>query len=245
MTACCGGVRHALSPPERLRLAAINRKYTHVRHWSVLFHLEGDQGACYQYATFFWPVVLQMKNLIALMALALSALMPAHAATVAGVDLDPKITVQGQALDYYGAGIRSKYFMKLYVGALYAQQAGLDAEGVLDSDKLTAVRLNILSGMITSERMIDTIEEGFETATNGNVAPLRDRLDNFMAVFDAPVQVGDQFTMVSIPGVGLEAYKNGQLLTLVEGDDFRRALFAIWLGDKPADKKLKAAMLGE
>lgn len=186
-----------------------------------------------------------MKHLIALLALTLSVLTPAHATEVAGVKLDPSLTIQGESLNYYGAGIRSKYFMKLYVGSLYAQQAGLDADGILASDKITAVRLNILSGMITSERMIDTIEEGFDTATDGNVAPLRERLDRFMAVFDAPVEVGDQFTMVSIPGVGLEAYKNGQLLTLVEGDDFRHALFAIWLGNKPADNKLKAAMLGE
>ncbi|MBY5992919.1 chalcone isomerase family protein [Ferrimonas balearica] len=186
-----------------------------------------------------------MKHFTALLALALSVLIPAQARTVADVTLQESITVQGDTLSLYGAGIRTKYFMKLYVGSLYGAETGLDAKGVLASEQTTAVRLNIISGMITSDRMIDTIEEGFDTATGGNVAPLRERLDNFLAVFDEAVEVGDQFTMVSIPGSGLEAYKNGELLTLVEGDDFRQALFAIWLGEKPADKKLKRAMLGQ
>ncbi len=32
---------------------------------------------------------------------------------------------------------------------------------------------------------------------------------------------------------------------LISGDDFYRALLKIWLGDKPVDKSLKAAMLGQ
>ncbi|SHH28351.1 chalcone isomerase family protein [Ferrimonas marina] len=186
-----------------------------------------------------------MKNLIFALVALLATTAPAKAETLSGVTLQPSIEVQDTNLNYYGAGVRSKFFMKLYVGSLYAEQSGLDANAILDTDGISAVRLNIISGMITSDRMIDTIEEGFDTASGGNVAPLRDRLDRFLAVFDEAVEIDDQFTMVSIPGVGLEAYKNGQLLTLIEGDDFRRTLFAIWLGDKPADKKLKSQMLGK
>ncbi|GAA4897775.1 chalcone isomerase family protein [Ferrimonas pelagia] len=186
-----------------------------------------------------------MKKIISVLALIGAIVLPAQANTVSGVDLAPSIKIQGQSLNYYGAGVRSKFFMKLYVGSLYAQQAELNAANVLTSEQLSAVRLNIISSMITSDRMVDTIIEGFETASNGNLAPLQQRLDTFLAVFDEAVEIGDQFTMVSIPGVGLEAYKNGKLLTLIEGDDFRRTLFAIWLGDKPADKKLKQAMLGK
>ncbi len=188
-----------------------------------------------------------MKAIVTAAALAAALILPAHAdpITVQGVTVPDQIQSQGENLTRYGAGVRSKFFMKLYVGSLFAQQAGYSAEEILDSDEITAVRLNIISSMITSERMVDTIEEGFDTASGGNVAPLRERLDTFLSVFDQPVEIDDQFTMVSIPGVGLEAYKNGELLTLIEGDDFRRTLFAIWLGKKPADKKLKNAMLGQ
>ncbi|WP_298439360.1 chalcone isomerase family protein [uncultured Ferrimonas sp.] len=185
-----------------------------------------------------------MKKLLSALSLTVALLSGAQAATVADVELQPTIDVQGQSLNYYGAGIRSKFFMKLYVGSLYAQQAGLSAQAVISGDSISAVRLNILSSMITSERMIDTIEAGFEQASNGNMAPLRQRINNFVAVFDQAIEVGDQFTLVSLPGEGVEAYKNGQLLTVVQGDDFRQTLFAIWLGDEPADDKLKRKMLG-
>ncbi|GAA5188957.1 chalcone isomerase family protein [Ferrimonas gelatinilytica] len=188
-----------------------------------------------------------MKAIVTAAALAAALLLPAHAApiTVQGVDVPEQIQTQGEELVRYGAGVRSKFFMKLYVGSLFSQKPGQDAEAILNSEAISAVRLNIISSMITSDRMIETIEEGFDAASGGKVAPLRERLDTFLSLFDEPVEVDDQFTMVSIPGVGVEAYKNGELLTLIEGDDFRRTLFGIWLGDQPADKKLKKAMLGQ
>ena len=38
-------------------------------------------------------------------------------------------------------------------------------------------------------------------------------------------------------------YKNGKEVGVVEGLDFKKALFAIWLGEDPADDDLKEAML--
>lgn len=185
-----------------------------------------------------------MKSISSIVVLLAALALPAQAITVADVDVPETTEIREQSLNLYGAGIRKKFFMKLYVGSLYASETGMSADGILAGDKLTAVRLNIISGLITSDKMISTIEEGFEKASGGNMAPLRERLNNFMAVFSEAIVEGDQFTMVSIPGVGLEAYKNGKLLTLVEGDDFRRTLFSIWLGEEPADDDLKDAMLG-
>jgi hypothetical protein len=48
-----------------------------------------------------------------------------------------------------------------------------------------------------------------------------------------------------VPGKGVESYKNGTLQGTIEGMDFKKALFGIWLGNKPADDDLKAAMLGK
>ncbi|QIZ77205.1 chalcone isomerase family protein [Ferrimonas lipolytica] len=185
-----------------------------------------------------------MKKLLSALSLSIALCGTANAETIADVELQANIDVQGQALTYYGAGIRKKLFMKLYVGSLYSQQNGLSAEAIIAGESISAVRLNILSSMITSDRMVDTIEEGFEKASNGNVAQLRDRIDNFVGVFNQPIEVGDQFTLVSLPGTGIEAFKNGQLLTMVEGDDFRQTLLAIWLGEEPADDDLKEDMLG-
>jgi hypothetical protein len=38
---------------------------------------------------------------------------------------------------------------------------------------------------------------------------------------------------------------NGTYKGLVEGLEFKKALFSIWLGSTPVDKKLKSKMLGK
>ncbi|MGB0368446.1 MAG: chalcone isomerase family protein, partial [Flavobacteriales bacterium] len=56
---------------------------------------------------------------------------------------------------------------------------------------------------------------------------------------------GNVFDIIYVPGTGVESYKNGQLEGTIEGMDFKKALFGIWLGEKPADGDLKEAMLGK
>lgn len=164
--------------------------------------------------------------------------------TVGGVQVESQLDVESHSLQHYGSGIRSKFFFKLYVGSLYAEQPGLNATQLLSGEHNVAVSLDIISNKITSERMRDTIEEGFEKASAGNMAPLRERLDSFVAVFDEKIEIGDQFLMFANDQGQLLAYKNQQLLTTVEGADFAQTLFAIWLGEQPADDKLKSKMLG-
>ncbi|MCL6270378.1 chalcone isomerase family protein [Sansalvadorimonas sp. 2012CJ34-2] len=169
----------------------------------------------------------------------------AQAKEVEGVPLQDSLTIHGSKLQLNGAGVRSKFFIDLYVGSLYTVAAETDGENILSGKQPAAVRLNIISGLITSDKMVSTVQEGFETVTGGNVGPLQDRINDFLNVFNSEeIKKGDQFTLVSKPGVGVTAFKNDKEVALVNGDDFRKALFGIWLGNKPADKGLKKAMLG-
>ncbi|USD36850.1 MULTISPECIES: chalcone isomerase family protein [Ferrimonas] len=187
-----------------------------------------------------------MKKLTLIAALTAGLSLSAVAATdIAGVKVNDQIQLQGKPLTLSGAGIRSKFFMDLYVGSLYSAATGVDADSVIHGEHASAIRLNIVSGLITSDKMIDTIEEGFENAAGDDFDALKPQIDRFIAVFNDKIVEGDQFTLLSLPGVGVEAYKNGQLLTLVEGERFRQALLGIWLGNKPADKDLKQEMLGQ
>ncbi|MCW7551724.1 chalcone isomerase family protein [Endozoicomonas gorgoniicola] len=166
-----------------------------------------------------------------------------HAKEVGGVPIEDQLIIDNQTLALNGAGIRKKFFMDLYVGSLYTQNRTSDANTIINSKAPMAMQLDILSGMITSEKMASTIKEGFETATGGNMAPVRERLDKFIGVFNEKIEKGDRFIMMMVPGEGLMAYKNGKHLATVKGDDFGRTLFKIWLGEKPADRNLKRSML--
>ena len=167
-----------------------------------------------------------------------------HAMEVAGVTIPQTLKLEDKTLELNGAGLRRKFFMDLYVGSLYVGNPTSEAAAIINSKTPVAIQLDIVSGMITSERMINTVNEGFETATGGKMGDLQERLDSFLAVFDEKIEKGDQFVMKMAPGKGLSAYKNGEHLTTVKGDDFSRTLLSIWLGDKPADRKLKKSLLG-
>ena len=184
-----------------------------------------------------------MKKLATLVS-ALLLSFAAQALEVAGVKLPEQMQLEQQSLTLNGAGIRKMLFMDLYVGSLYTKTKTSQPADILDSKTPVAIRLDIISGMITSDKMASTVKDGFKKATGGKMEPLQERLDSFIGVFKDEIVKGDQFTLVAVPGKGLNAYKNGTYLTNIKGDDFSKTLLKIWLGDKPADKRLKKAMLG-
>ncbi|SGY84882.1 chalcone isomerase family protein [Moritella viscosa] len=162
---------------------------------------------------------------------------------ISGVSIPDSIKPQGENLQLNGAGIRSKFFIDLYVGSLFTHDKMEQGNDVINSDEAVAIRLNITSSMITSEKMIKAMQEGFERATAGQSKNLDTKIAAFIDTFADPIKKGDQFTLLSVPGEGLINYKNGEFMSITSGEDFRKAVLTIWLGDKPTDKDLKKDML--
>ncbi len=174
----------------------------------------------------------------------LAASSVAIAKTLADVPVPKTLVMENHKLILNGAGIRTKFFMDMYVGSLYTDKKTHNAAEVLNSKSPVAVQLDIISRLISSEKMADAVEDGFKKATNNNVAPYRDRLNSFIAVFSKEaIKKGDHFTLMMIPEKGLDVFKNGQKLTHVKGDDFSKTLLSVWLGKNPMDSGLKKAML--
>lgn len=162
---------------------------------------------------------------------------------VAGVDLPDSITPQDTVLKFNGAGVRSKFFVDLYVGSLFSAGDVSDGNSVLNSDQPAAIRLNVTSGMITSEKMTDALNEGFDKATNGDTSAIDANIKAFISVFSEEIKEGDQFTFLSVPGQGITSFKNGKQLSVTGDDTFRKAVLGIWLGKNPTDEDLKEDML--
>ncbi|QIR13961.1 chalcone isomerase family protein [Shewanella aestuarii] len=166
-----------------------------------------------------------------------------NAKSVSGIELSESLNMAEHTLILNGAGVRSKFFMDLYVGSLYLPHHQTALSDVIEQP-VAVIRLNITSGMITSDKMIEAINEGFDAATNGKPQALKAEIDQFMALFSAEIKKGDQFTFVLTKDQGVISLKNQQQQGEVAGEAFRQALLNIWLGDKPAQKSLKKAMLG-
>ncbi|MDY6837770.1 MAG: chalcone isomerase family protein [Thermodesulfobacteriota bacterium] len=162
----------------------------------------------------------------------------------AGITMPPSMQAGETQLLLNGAGVRTKWFMGLYVGGLYLNKRGHDPERIITADEPMAIRLHIISSLITSEKMEKATREGFENATGGDIAPIKAQIEQFISVFREKISENDTYDLIYVPGKGVEVYKNQELNCLIEGLAFKEALFGIWLCDKPAQKSLKQAMLG-
>ncbi|BAJ01365.1 chalcone isomerase family protein [Shewanella violacea] len=167
-----------------------------------------------------------------------------NAREISDINVAEQIVINDNQLQLNGAGVRSKFFIDLYVGSLYLTSPSHDLANVLAAEE-SAVRLNITSGMITSEKMHDAIIEGFDDATDGNTQEIQVQIDAFMALFSEEIIKGDQFTLVTSKSSGVTAYKNEVPQDTIKGEAFRQALLKIWLGDSPAQNSLKEEMLGK
>lgn len=168
----------------------------------------------------------------------------AFALDAAGVTLPDTMKAGDATLVGNGGGKRTKFGMKAYVAALYLQQKSSDAGAIINADEPMAIKLQITSGLVTADKMKDALEEGFANSTGGNVAPIQAKIDAFMANFK-DLSNGTVYDFVYVPEKGVEVSKGGNLMSTIQGLDFKKALFGIWLSDKPAQKDLKEKMLGK
>lgn len=169
---------------------------------------------------------------------------PGMAAEVGGVDLADEVTIGEAKLLLNGGGIRKKFFVKVYVGGLYLAQKSADPAAIVAADAPMAITLDITSGMLSTKKMTDAMTEGFEKSTGGNPDQFADQIKQFHTFFADEIKVKDRFVISYVPQTGLQVSKNGQDKGTITGVDFKKAVFGIWLGAEPADKKLKTGMLG-
>jgi len=163
---------------------------------------------------------------------------------ISGVNVPLVYKSSESALILNGAGTRAKYFMDMYVGSLYLKIKSSNAEKIIAADESMCIKLQIVSGLITSDKMITAVNEGFEKSTQSNTAPLNSEINLFKAVFSDKINKGDVYDLVYDKSKGTLIYKNSKLAATIPGLEFKKALFGIWLCNDPADTGLKKKMLG-
>ncbi|MGM0453114.1 MAG: chalcone isomerase family protein [Thermodesulfobacteriota bacterium] len=166
----------------------------------------------------------------------------ASARELQDVELPEKMEIDGKTVVLNGAGVRSVMFMKFYVGGLYLMDAETDEDVVMSADEPMAIRLHLIDD-VDQDTMKKACNNGFKSATGGNIEPIQPQIDKFLDCFSDPIKEGDIFDFKYKPGIGTKVYKYDDLRSTIKGLDFKEAMFGIWLCDKPADKGLKKAML--
>lgn len=185
-------------------------------------------------------------------AFALMAATPALAAvTVAGATFDEAAKVGAGDTVLNGVGVRGIFFLNAYAIGLYLpkkQTTATDAYQVKGAKRLRIVVLMEAPAERFAQSLVKGIEKNHDTEA---MTRLQARTDAFKAALLAigRVHTGDVADFDWLPeeqdGVlrlTINGRKQGEDIM---GEDFYQALMTVWLGDRPADRALKMALLGQ
>ncbi|MDD5057658.1 MAG: chalcone isomerase family protein [Sideroxydans sp.] len=170
----------------------------------------------------------------------------AFALEVAGVKLADTVQVNNVNLQLNGAGIRTKFFFKIYVAALYLPQKQTSAEAVIAEEREHRVALHI-KHELSSGKLFNAFNEAIEANhTPAELAALSAQIKQLAQIFDAVKEVkpGDVITLDYLPASGTQISVNGASRGTIAGAAFNRGVLKIWLGSKPVQDDLKKGMLG-
>jgi len=163
---------------------------------------------------------------------------------IAGAKIPDRIKVSGNEIELNGAGVLSKIFVDQYVCGLYLMQKTSDDAEIIQADEIMEIKIYVLSDEVTSATMKEDLLDGFRNAAGDEVINLIPEIDSFIKLFSDEIKVNDVFDFIYVPSKGTQTYKNRKLFNIIPGLDFKKALFGIWLCDKPVKKSLKNDMLG-
>lgn len=190
-----------------------------------------------------------MKRALASLAL-LTALLtnPVLAAVeLKGVKFPDTYQLDNQALVLNGAGIRVKVVVNVYAASLYLPHKGTTLEEALNQPGPKSVQAVMLRD-VTADDFVSAMIKGFK-ANNSEAVVARHlpQLQELGALM-ASVGMAHKGTVVKIdylPKTGTRITVDGKPQgPEVAGEEFYQSLLRIWLGPKPVDSSLKAALLG-
>jgi hypothetical protein len=174
------------------------------------------------------------------------AAVPAAAMELAGVTLPDEIRVGTTTLTLNGMGVRTKTMLKVkvYVAGLYLTTPSHDAAAIVAADEAKQVLMHFLYKKVEKDKLTEAWREGFANNFAAALPALKARLDEFCALWP-DMAAGERAVITYLPDTGTRLEINGKEAGVIPGKDFADAMFAVWLGAKPADAGLKEGMLGK
>ncbi len=143
-----------------------------------------------------------------------------------------------------GAGIRSKFFFKIYIAELYLEHPEHLAHKVLESTQKKRMIMHFLYKEVSKEKLIDAWNEGFAANLSDDVLRrLTPQITHFNSLF-VTVREGDEIVLDFVSEAGTTVTIAGVQKGVIKGAEFNRALLSIWLGEEPVTEELRAALLG-
>lgn len=188
-----------------------------------------------------------LKSVLAGAVLAGAFAQGAAALEVGGVTYKDTVKVGGKELVLSGAGIRTKFVIKVYTVGIYLPAKQTNVADIMNADTPRRAQLVMLRGISQ-----DDFGSAFMTGITGNMdkaekARFVGQISKFGEIFASfpALNKGDVVDLDYVPGVGTKTFVNGKQVGETTPEfQFNNAILKIWLGDKPVDARLKPKLLG-
>jgi len=164
---------------------------------------------------------------------------------VSGVPLEDTVTVGGQQLHLNGAGYRKRGYFKIDVTALYLQQKATTLDAVENAPGAKRLQLVVQQDLTGSQASRYFLIDFEASATPAEFAKLITEVSQVGEIYSAlpKIKKGDVVTMDWIPGKGLIANLNGNLLVphgatspYMNNELLQRVMLRMYVGGKtPAE----------
>ena len=175
----------------------------------------------------------------------------AQAVEVEGVRFEDKqhFDTARQDLVLNGAGVRTKFMMKVYAIGLYLPEKTHRGYDVIYRNGPKRVVISILMREITTEQFMSALREKLDSdLTAAELRAMQSSLEQINEIMIAvkSLKRGHVVALEYVPGRGTRIVINGEVKgNYIPNEEFYRALLTGWIGDKPVNEKLKRALLGQ
>jgi len=136
-----------------------------------------------------------------------------------------------------------RFFFDLYEAALFTEE-GADAEDVLNADEAFHLKFRYLREidkaiiLKSADRMLE------RNLSREERASIAERVDRINRAYTG-VKKGDSSSLTYKPGEGTTLTINDKTVVTIEGKDFARLYFQIWLGEEAISDSMKQQLLGK
>lgn len=179
---------------------------------------------------------------LTLLVLMVFGLIPSHAAVVSGIQFETHHKIGQTTLPLRGAALyRYLVVIKAYAGALYLPEKVAPENVLTDvAKRLELSYFHAIKGEDFGAATLQVMRKNVDSATMARLMP---KVAEFNSLY-TDVAPGDRYAITYVPNQGTTLSLNGEAVGTISGEDFAAAVFSIWLGPEPIDKKFKYALLG-
>ena len=136
-----------------------------------------------------------------------------------------------------------RMFFKLYDACFYTDAAQttsidelLNGENalLLEFDYLRTIKKSII--LESSEKIL------VNNMTQAQLSGIQERVDRLNVAYRT-IEKGERSALSYVPGAGTTLWINEKPVITIEGEDFARLYFRIWLGERPISKAMRDTLL--